>query len=70
MAGHEPKKCNVSATRDNKENSMPMFLGTDDQGTSQFTLQDFEPSFGSKMSAAIRESWLESYGPTAVDFWK
>lgn len=45
------------------------YLGTDDTGTNSFTLQDFEPSFGSKMSAAIRESWLESYGPVATDWW-
>lgn len=44
------------------------YLGTDDTGTNSFTLQDFEPSFGSKMSAAIRESWLESYGPVALDY--
>jgi len=46
------------------------YLGTDDQGTNSFSLQDFEPSFGSKMNAAVRESWLESYGPAAVDLYK
>lgn len=45
------------------------YLGTDDAGTNSFSLQDFEPSFGSKMNAAVRESWLESYGPVAKDWW-
>lgn len=49
---------------------MPLYLGTDNAGTQQYTLQDFEPSFGSKLNAAVRESWLESYGPTAVDFFR
>lgn len=47
---------------------MPLYLGTENAGTDQFSLQDFEPSFGSKLSAAVRESWLESYGPSAVDW--
>jgi len=45
------------------------YLGTDDQGTNSFSLQDFEPSFGSKLNASVRESWLESYGPVAKDWW-
>lgn len=44
------------------------YLGSDDQGVSSFSLQDLEPSFGSKMNAAVRESWLESYGPVAMDY--
>jgi|GEM_PF-372760 len=48
---------------------MPLYLGTDDAGTSQFSLQDFEPSWGNKMNASVREAWLESYGPSAVDFY-
>lgn len=47
---------------------MPLYLGTDNAGTQQYTLQDFEPSFGSKLNAAVRESWLESYGPVAMDY--
>jgi hypothetical protein len=47
---------------------MPLYLGTEDAGTNQFSLQDFEPSFGSKLNAAAREAWLESYGPTAKDW--
>ena len=47
-----------------------MALYFDDQaGTNRFTLQDFEPTFGQKLGAAARESWLESYGPTAVDWF-
>lgn len=49
---------------------MPFYTGSDDAGTTQYTLQDFEPSFGSKMNAAVRESWLESYGPVLSDWWK
>jgi len=40
------------------------FYYDDNRGTDQFTLQDFEPSFGAKMGAAVDEAWLESYGPT------
>ena len=47
---------------------MPLYLGQDDAGTSSFSLQDFEPSWATKMNATVRESWLESYGPAAVDF--
>lgn len=47
---------------------MPMYLGQDDAGTSSYSLQDFEPSWGTKMNAAVRESWLESYGPAATDY--
>lgn len=47
---------------------MPLYLGQDDAGTSSYSLQDFEPSWGSKMNAAVRESWLESYGPAGVDY--
>lgn len=47
---------------------MPLYLGQDDAGTSSYSLQDFEPSWGSKMNAAVRESWLESYGPAAADY--
>lgn len=38
---------------------MPLYLGQDDAGTSSYSLQDFEPSWGTKMNAAVRESWLE-----------
>lgn len=48
---------------------MPFYTGQDNAGTTQYTLQDFEPSFGSKLNAAVRESWLESYGPVATDWW-
>jgi len=47
---------------------MPLYLGQDDAGTSQFSLQDFEPSWASKMNASVREAWLESYGPAALDY--
>jgi ribosomal protein S18 acetylase RimI-like enzyme len=47
---------------------MPLYLGQDDAGTSSFSLQDFEPSWSTKMNAAVRESWLESYGPAALDY--
>lgn len=47
---------------------MPLYLGQDDAGTSSYSLQDFEPSWGTKMNAAVRESWLESYGPAATDY--
>lgn len=44
------------------------FYYDDNRGTDRFTLQDFEPSFGAKLDATVSEAWLESYGPTAVDF--
>ena len=44
------------------------FYYDDNRGTDRFTLQDFEPTFGAKLNATISEAWLESYGPTAVDF--
>ena len=44
------------------------YLGSDDAGVSSFSLQDFEPSFGSKLNASVREAWLESYGPVAADW--
>ena len=47
---------------------MSLYLGQDDAGTSSFSLQDFEPSWASKMNATVRESWLESYGPAGVDY--
>ena len=47
---------------------MAFYYGAEDYGTSQFTLQDVAPSFGQKLGAAWQESWLESYGPTALDF--
>jgi hypothetical protein len=47
---------------------MPLYLGQDDAGTSSFSLQDFEPSWSSKMNAAVREAWLESYGPAGLDY--
>ena len=40
----------------------------DNRGTDQFSLQDFEPSSGAKLGAAVSEVWLESYGPVARDF--
>ena len=46
------------------------FYYDDNRGTDRFTIQDFEPSFGAKMDATVSEAWLESYGPTAVDFFK
>jgi hypothetical protein len=39
----------------------------DNRGTDRFSLQDFEPSFGMKMNNAVREAWLESYGPVLTD---
>lgn len=45
-----------------------MTLYFDQGGTDRVTLQDIEPSFGAKMGAAVDEAWLESYGPTAVDW--
>lgn len=48
---------------------MAQYLGSDDAGVSSFSLQEFEPSFGSKLNAAVRESWLESYGPVAADLY-
>lgn len=48
---------------------MSLYLGTESAGTSSFSLQDFEPSFGDKLSAATREAWLESYGPVTTDWW-
>lgn len=47
---------------------MPLYLGTEDAGTDQFSLQDFEPSFRDKLNAATGEAWLESYGPVALDW--
>jgi hypothetical protein len=47
---------------------MPLYLSQDDAGTSSFSLQDFEPSWSSKMNAAVREAWLESYGPAGLDY--
>ena len=44
------------------------FYYDDNRGTDQFSLQDFEPSFGAKMGAAVDEAWLESYGPTLTDW--
>lgn len=44
------------------------FYYDDNRGTDRFTLQDFEPTFGAKLDATVSEAWLESYGPTAVDF--
>jgi len=41
------------------------YLGTDDQGTNSFSLQDFEPSFGSKLNASVREAWLEGLSSPA-----
>ncbi len=49
---------------------MPLYLGTNDAGTDQFSLQDFEPSEGDKFHAAWREAWLESYGPVAKDWFQ
>ena len=46
------------------------YLGTDDSGVSSTSLQDFEPSFGGKLTAAWQESWLESYGPRWRDALK
>lgn len=40
----------------------------DNAGTGSFSLQDFEPSFGMKMNNAVREAWLESYGPVLTDW--
>lgn len=40
------------------------FYYDDNRGTDQFSLQDFEPSFGAKMGAAFDESWLEGYWST------
>lgn len=40
------------------------FYYDDNRGTDQFTLQDFEPSFGAKMGAAFDEAWLEGYWST------
>jgi GNAT superfamily N-acetyltransferase len=45
---------------------MPFYF--DQGGTDQYTLQDFEPSYGTKLSAAISEAWSESYGPETVDW--
>lgn len=45
-----------------------MTLYFDQGGTDRVTLQDIEPSFGTKMGAAVDEAWLESYGPTAADW--
>jgi hypothetical protein len=40
----------------------------DNRGTDSFSIQDFEPSSGMKLSNAVREAWLESYGPVLTDF--
>jgi hypothetical protein len=40
---------------------MPLYLGTEDAGTDQFSLQDFEPSFKDKLNASVKEAWMESY---------
>lgn len=40
------------------------FYYDDNRGTDQFSLQDFEPSFGAKMGAAVDEAWLEGYWST------
>jgi len=45
---------------------MPLYLGQDDAGTSRFSLQDFEPSWASKMNATVSEAWMESYGPVGM----
>lgn len=47
---------------------MVMYTGAANAGTQDFTLQEFEPSFGSKLHASVREAWLESYGPVAKDW--
>lgn len=47
---------------------MPQYLGTDDSLTSVSTLQDFAPTGWQKMNAAVREAWLESYGPVGLDY--
>jgi hypothetical protein len=47
---------------------MTMYLGSDDQGTQESTLQDFAPTGMQKMNAAVREAWMESYGPVAIDW--
>lgn len=47
---------------------MPQYLGTDDSLTSVSTLQDFSPTGWQKMNAAVREAWLESYGPVGLDY--
>lgn len=49
---------------------MALYLGTDNQGTQQYTLQEFEPTSTQKLGAAIREAWLESYGPTLSDWYE
>ena len=45
---------------------MPLYLGTDDSGTTGSSLQDFAPTGWQKLSAATREAWLESYGSRAL----
>lgn len=47
---------------------MVMYTGAANAGTQDFNLQEFEPSFGSKLHASVREAWLESYGPVAKDW--
>lgn len=37
------------------------------KATDRYTVQDFEPSFGSKMSAAVNEAWKESYLSVTLD---
>jgi len=47
---------------------MPFYY--DQGGTDRYTLQDFEPSFGTKLNATINEAWAESYGPVLADWAK
>lgn len=47
---------------------MPFYF--DQGGTDRVSLQDFEPSFGTKFGAAVDESWAESLGPVAIDWFR
>lgn len=47
---------------------MPFYF--DQGGTDRFSLQDFEPSTGSKYKAVIDESLVESYGRVGYDWFK
>ena len=47
---------------------MPFYF--DQGGTDRYSLQDFEPSFGSKFQATVDEAWAESYGVAAYDWFK
>jgi hypothetical protein len=47
-----------------------MMYYKDKSGSSRYALQDFEPTFRQKMSAATNEAWLESYGPVFSDWFK